>query len=311
MKSFILKTIGFILALSILPYACQYVYDYAAQKYVYDWPYTQINKVYSNSENPDLLIIGNSRGGSYLTEVFDTSLNVRSQNISLAAYPFDFLYHVMYGAYKRSNRFPRYIIQDIGPWCFFQDINPRFRIEFLPYINRPEFDFYIESCPELSMLDRYLPIKYHGHLFDCISNYIDFRSEPDSVNVNMNMLRLDDSYTSDAFNGETFHPLERDEEKVLLFRAFINECRKNGILVVLVCSPIHTRDGYSHFDMDGFRHLVTDIATTDSIPFLDFSGMFGADDTYFRDPMHIKTSKRKQFTEAVCIELKEIIRRNQ
>lgn len=294
MKRFIVKTI--LVAFSwLLPlYILQAIYDHTAY-HVYDrWPYNKINTAFDKPQNADLIVMGNSRAyGNYIPEILDSVMNLKSCNLGFSGYSFLFNDKMVLEPYLKHNTPPRIIIQDVGPFAFFEDINPPYRIEFLPYINREEFSFYIDKCPELSVFDKYLPLKYHGQLSVCWDNFWSFvKEEGDQPERKY--------YMKDYFWGEDFRQLEKDPAILDLFVQYVRMCKANHIKLFFVCSPTHTVDGFAHFDMKGFRKMVNDIAKNEGIPFLDYSEIYGADTLYFIDPVHLKMHARKDFSKRVA-----------
>lgn len=298
MKSFILKIIAFSVCLAVPPFILQHIYDNAACSYDKTWLYHEISTAYNDSSNADLIILGNSRGANYNVEIIDSTLSLRSTNLAIAGYPFDFIYNIMYKGYSRHNRNPRYIIIDIGPWVFFHDVNPNYRIEFLPYIDRPEFEFLIKKCPELTPADKYLPTKYMGLVSQCITNYINFVFS-DSVQP-----ETQSGYQRVCFGEEKFHPLENDSDKVALFISFLEECKAKGIKAVMICSPMHTVDACPHFDMKKFTEMVNAISAKEGVPFIDYTRLYGSDTLRFSNEMHLNSESQKAYTLTVCKELK-------
>ena len=299
MRKFIIKTMIVVVSWLLPLYILQFLYDKTAQQ-VYDrWPYDKINMAFEKPQNADLVIMGNSRGtGNYIPQILDSILEMKCCNLSLSGYPFNFNYNMVFQPYIKRNSLPRFIIQDVGPFAFFQDFNPIYRIEFLPYINRPEFGFYLKRCSELSEFYKFLPLKYHGQLSLCIDNFRSFILE-EGDKPEWNYYRVGSNYS-----GKDIRPLEKDSDILKLFAQYLEDCKALNIKVVLICSPIHMKDGYSHFDMKGFKEMMTDIARKEEMPFLDYSDYYGADTLFFIDAMHLKKPAQKQFSRQVAADLK-------
>ncbi len=299
MRRFITKIL--ILAIGwLLPlYLLQAVYDHAAYQDYYKWPYEKINTAYNRQQNANLIILGNSRGaGNYVPEVMESLLGMKCCNLSLSGYTFDFDYHMVFQPYMERNIAPQYIVQDVSPWAFFQDVNPSYAIEFLPYINRPEFDFYINRCAELSVFDKYLPLKYHGQLVKCYENYKSFIAKEAD--------KSERKYYMKDYFGDAFYPIEKDPALLDLFSQYLKDCKARHIQVAIVCSPIHVVDGNAHFNIKGFREQLKDISHKEGVPFLDYSELYGADTLYFIDPVHLKVDAQKLFSQKVASDLKEM-----
>ena len=98
--------------------------------------------------------------------------------------------------------------------------------------------------------------------------------------------------------------LECDTAIIRVFNTFIDECLENDIQLILICSPIHLKDGASHFDMDGFWKIINSSIKNKDIKILDYENLYGNDTLYFQDPMHLDDGyARDCFTKKVAHDL--------
>ncbi len=274
-------------------------------------PYCRINFVTECKDvNADLIIIGNSRAeGGYNDALLSKQTGLKCLNLGMAGYPFNFQYHIMYKTYVKQNSIPKYILVEIGPFSFFDYSTPQYTIEMLPYIDRTEFKFYFESCPELSYLDHYRIIRYAGKYQEMVSEIKKLKESEKTTDLqtlltndslgNTEMPDNNNGYEENYLKKETFD-LEKNPDIIKIFNSFLYECEEQGIKVILVCSPIHTTDGASHFDMTGFWSLIEKIAKNHKVKVLDYETLFGSDRRYFSNSMHLNTYGINCFTRTIA-----------
>ena len=276
-----------------------YVFEKKAKNCTNQDPYASINKV-SNMEHVDaeLIILGNCRAkGGYDASLMTSLSGLQCLNLGLDGSSFDYSYHIMYKTYLKNNKKPRYIIVDIGPWAFFEHELPVYAIQMLPYIKRPEFQFYIEMCPQLSNADRLLFVRYFGTMGKVIQEI-----------GRLNRLEKTEKTTKnwqDNYFGEP-QPLMCNKAIVQLFDKFLDECLSEGIKVILVGSPMHVKNGLSYFDMNSFWTIVKRCASGTGFPIVSYAEYFGDDTTYFSTPAHLNRHGREVFTAKLIHDLDSV-----
>ena len=246
----------------------------------------------------DLVILGNSRAEGGYDDALMTSLSgMKCLNLGWCGYPFDFDYHVMYNTYLSQNKKPRYIIVDAGPWAFFDHVSSVYSIEMLPYINRPEFKFYVEMCPQLSKADRFLFVRYFGKLGKVIKELYSFE------HPNTNPIK-EKRWSKDYFGKP--QKLECNRKIVYLFHDFLDECLAEDIEVIVVVSPMHIEDGSSYFDMDDFWTILKSCAAGTGFKIASYLDYFGNDTIYFSDPAHLNDHGRNVFSAKLIHDLDSV-----
>lgn len=259
-------------------------------------PYARINWITNHKgSDAELIILGSSRAmDDYNDSIISCVLGKQCLNCGLAGYPFDYQYNIMYQTYLKNNTTPKYIIVDIVPWAFFDYYNEKYIIEMLPYVNRKEFDFYINICPELSNSDKLLLVRYAGQMRNVFHELHLFRHPEKDY---WNRVKVT-KWRSDMFT--TKNELECDEAIVQLFKVFLKECAGQGIQVVLVCSPLHQHDGARWFDMEGFWGIIDECISGLDVSVLDYGDLFENDTVFFIDPMHLNGYGRTVFSEKLA-----------
>lgn len=261
-------------------------------------PYSNINKVTKlKNVDADLIILGNCRAeGGYDDSLMTALSGLKCLNLGWGGSSFDYSYHIMYKTYLKHNKKPRYIIAEIGPWAFFEHELPVYNLQMLPYINRPEFQFYIDMCPQLSNTDKVLFFRYFGKLRKVIEE-INRLNEPEKNNVQ----KSNNDWRNDIFGKP--QRLEYNKAIVQLFYSFFDECLSDGIKLILICSPMHIKDGLSYFDTDNFWRIVKSCASGTGFPIISYAEYFGNDTTYFTDPAHLNSHGREVFSTKLIHDL--------
>ena len=311
MKSFIIRVVIFlvlflsIIALFLLPITV--VFEQAACRSKDLDPYSRINFVTECKDfNADLIIIGNSRAkDGYNDALLSKETGLKCLNLGMAGYPFNFQYHIMYKTYIKQNVKPKYIIAEIGPFSFLDYTTPRYTIEMLPYIDREEFKFYYDICPELSFMDQYRIVRYAGKYEEIFSEIWKLRGSEQIQSIavdNLEDVPVNVAYEKNYLKKKKF-AVERDPAIIKVFNSFLDECNAQGIQVVLVCSPIHTTDGLSHFDMEGFWSLIAEIQKGHHVKVLNYQNLYGNDLRYFANSMHLSPYGKYSFTRRIAHDL--------
>ena len=271
-----------ILFCSVLSFICSiplWRFEYEARKCMSKHPYKRVNMIYNlKGANADLIIMGNSRAeDSYNDSILSKVLQLKCINIGWAGYPFDYQYNVMYKTYMKQNSTPKYILLEIGPWAFFDYVNPKYTIELLPYIDYPEFKFYHKICPELTTADYWLLHKYAG-ISDIISEQMQSIKGVTETNSSANIKGFKHNYFKEKRKFE--------EDKDI----------------------INSDEGKPFFEMKRFWQLITKITKGKSINILNYEDFYGNDTTYFQDPMHMNSYGRNDFSIKIGYDIDSIIK---
>ena len=263
-------------------------------------PYSRINEVSQlKNVDADLLILGNSRAVcGYNDSLMSQLTGMRCLNLGWQGHTFDLEYHLIYQTYLRQNSKPRYIIVDVSPVGFFAQEGPLYRIEMLPFINRPEFQYYVNICPELSWADRFIFVRYFGKLGKVLK-------EIDKLNHPV-VTKKEENPWKRNYNRPEKLKLENDKNIILLFDHFLDECKEQNINVILVCSPFHIREGSSYHDMNGFWSIVKWCNYGTGFPMVTYQDFFYSDTLYFIDPVHLNERGRTIFTEKLMHDLDSV-----
>lgn len=294
MKKFILEVL-FVILLALVPlYIMQHHLDKCARK-SYQPPYSSFNYIYNHALNADVVIFGNSRAQCHYNGlIMDSILSCNCYNLGLSGYSFDYHYNLQVLPYLERNNPPKLLIIEICTQAFFRHWNDDFRKEFLPFINYPDFRFYVDICKGISWKDKILPIKYYGWGIDDLL-YL-YQSQEGSSKYDCYkdcFTPLEIGHYSINF-PDTLYDLERNKIIVNYFSSCVAKCKEENISLLLVCSPMHKADFYDKCRMDEFWQLMDSLAP--NTPKLDYSLMFDSDTTYFAESTHLNSLGAELFT---------------
>ena len=273
-----------------------YIFEKRAKSCLDIQPYSNINKVTNIKHvDADLIILGNCRAETgYDASLMSSLSGLKCLNLGWSGSSFDYSYYIMYNTYLKQNKKPRYIVLEASPIVFFNHEFPVNSIQLLPYINRPEFQFCIETSPQLSNADKVLFVKYFGKLIKVFEEIgrLNHKAKNNPENNSWG-----EHYLSEP------QPLKCDRSIVQLFDMFLDECLSEGIEVILVCSPMQVKDGLSYYDMKTFWSIVLQCVSGTKFPVISYAEYFGDDTTYFSDPTHLNKHGREVFTTKLIHDL--------
>jgi len=249
--------------------------------------------------NADILIMGNSRAaGHYNDTLLSRLVGKKCLNLGLSGFPFNYQYHILFEPYVQQNPAPRMILQEVSPWAFFDYVTPKYSIEMMPYINRPNMAFLKDLCPEMSSLDRFRLVRYAGRMGKVLKEIRMLKTDVGEL--------MGGGYKPHYIKGDM--PLEHDTLIINCFRRYIEECEQRNIELVLICSPIHVDDGLRYFDMEGFWKQIAECTQGKKVKILNFQDLYGSDIRYFKDAMHLNLAADDEYTRFVADTLKSLLR---
>lgn len=304
MKRFALQIFLFLMLVALVVCIPGVIFERLAMKTTNVSPYARINEVNDMKDvDADLIILGNSRAEMGYDDSLMTGLcGMKCLNLAYSGYSFDYEYHIMYESYLKHNKKPEYIIVDVGPIVFFDHNKPVYNIQMLPYLNRSEFDFYIDLCPQLTKAHKILPIKYFGKMAKVMKEINRLMYPEEKYTKKKRKVQWN---KNKDFYGKP-QPLENNKTIIELFGRFLDECKSQNIRVILVCSPLHTNDGSKYFDMKGFWNIVMWCNKDTQFTMATYQDYFGNDTLCFSDPGHLNEYGKQLFTTKLIHDLDSV-----
>ena len=258
----------------------------------------------------DVLIMGNSRGKSHFNPaVIDTMCYVSSFCIGVGGYPIN-TQVAKYHIYRAHNKIPRLIVQNVDFMTlgFFEDVRHQHQSEqFLPLVydstGRRElkgqgYSFFDLNIP-LYRFFGYQQVIKNGllevlHLKHYVSRpaYKGHRPE-------------EGSWNGSELERMEIHPVTLSEKGKACFEAFLRDCQKDSVKVVLVQSPMYVGVKDRITGLDAVRTYFEDVSNQYGCIYLDYVDDYplSLDTANFCVSVHMNAFATDIFTKDFCKDL--------
>ena len=242
MRKFIIKSLGFCLLILSFAIALDYMISMGLRR-TDCYRYQVFNDIFKGNLEYDVLIMGNSRGFSHFNpRIIDSICHVNSYDLGLGGYPINAQISE-YHCYKANNGTPRLIVQqvDIITLMMEKDIRHQHDSErFFPTVYDKTMRKELKGLG-YGFLELYCPLyRYNGYQKVIKDGLLEF-------------LRIKHYVERPAYKGfspengpwngknvaTTDSEVNFDSTAVKLFEEYLEECKNDGVYVLLVNSPIY------------------------------------------------------------------------
>jgi len=244
MRKFIIKGLGFSLIVLLIAVLLDVMISFGLQK-TECYRYQMFSDITEGNMDCDVLYMGNSRGFSHFNpRIIDSICEVNSYSLGLGGYPIN-VQIATYHCYKAHNGTPKLIVQQVDFATFYirHDIRHQHDSErFFPMVYDPTMRKELKNFG-YGFMELYCPLyRYFGYqkvikdgLLEIlkIRHYVDRpaykgfspeEGEWDGTNV----------AAIDSIMGDL------EDEAIALFEDYLFECKKDGVYVLLVNTPVYT-----------------------------------------------------------------------
>ncbi len=237
MKKFVVKVVSTLLAFGIVAFGLDWLITNNLHKssacFFQSW-----NDLFYGNLQCDALIMGSSRGFvQYDPAIIDSALGVNSYNLSVDGRCID-AQVVKYHTYCQYNPRPRLIIQnvDFGTMAL---SNGYEREQFLPYLFCDTLFNAVKESEGFSAWDRYLPLVRYAGYSEVIKEGLGLPNKLNQYPLYKGYYGRDEQWNGAAFDAVQNVEFCHGQEAVRIFDAYLAECKKDGVEVVLVFAPIY------------------------------------------------------------------------
>ena len=253
------------------------------------------NDIYSGSIQSDVVIMGNSRAWvQYSPQILDSILSMDFYNLGIDGRTINSQI-IKYDTYRRFNKKPKYIIQNIDIVTI--DIVTDFqREQFFPYFFDDSLKTAISSFENFTIWEKYFPcFRYIGY--------------NDLTRVGLGIIKLpkrpilikgyhgNDSKWDGSRIPETEINYRQDATALSLFDNYLSKAKSENIKVIFVYSPLHIRAMQKVKNVDGMFLMFDSIAKKYDIPILNYTyDSISYDTTYFYNAMHLNKTGAELFS---------------
>ena len=275
MRKFIIKVLGFGFAVLLMAVMLDVMISFGLRK-TDCYRYQTFSDIFKGNMNCDVLYIGNSRGFSHFNpRIIDSICRVNSYSLGLGGYPIN-AQIATYHCYKTHNGTPRLIVQqvDFVTLNIMQDIRHQHDSErFFPTVYDPFMRKELKNMG-YGFMELYCPIyRYFGYQkvikdglleFLKVKHYIERPAykgfSPEKGKWDGTNVAAMDSITSDL-----------DKEAITLFENYLDECKKDGVYVLLVNSPVYAPTTKKVKNMDEVNNYFENVANRFGYRYLNYT----------------------------------------
>ena len=309
MRKFIIKSLGFGLLVLSLAIALDFMISMGLRR-TDCYRYQVFNEIFKDNLDYDMLIMGNSRGFSHFNpRIIDSICHVNSYNLGLGGYPINAQVSE-YHCCKAHNGIPKTIVQqvDFMTLNMIDDIRHQHDSErFFPTVYdksmRKElkqlgYGFWELYCP-LYRYNGYQKVIKDGLLeFLRIRHYVE-RSTYKGFSPERGKWNGKNAASMDSINTLM------NERAVALFERYLDECKKDGVYVLLVNSPVYSLTTKKVKDSDKLNHYFDSIAQKYGFKYLNYTENYPlCDDTLkFCVSVHMNSVAADRFSTDVANDL--------
>lgn len=275
MRKFIIKVLGFGFAVLLMAVMLDVMISFGLRK-TDCYRYQTFSDIFKGNMNCDVLYIGNSRGFSHFNpRIIDSICRVNSYSLGLGGYPIN-AQIATYHCYKAHNGTPKLIVQqvDFVTLNIMQDIRHQHDSErFFPTVYDPFMRKELKNMG-YGFMELYCPIyRYFGYQkvikdglleFLKVKHYIERPAykgfSPEKGKWDGTNVAAMDSITSDL-----------DKEAITLFENYLDECKKDGVYVLLVNSPVYAPTTKKVKNMEEVNNYFKSVAQKFGYKYLNYT----------------------------------------
>jgi ABC-type Mn2+/Zn2+ transport system ATPase subunit len=235
-------------------------------------------------------------------------------NLGIDGYPLA-MQLARYRLYREYNEKPEVIVQSLDSYSLNDRADLYMNNQFLPYLNEGIVHEAVEPYHYFHWYDYYLPlVRYRGKVDLIGKGLAEFLHLEHFTNGKVRGYQAQDREWSDEFDRwKEQHP--EGVEQVYLQRlvdeldAFLADCRRDGIMVVLVYPPEYGQARDMVNNRGEIFAIYRDLADKYQVEFLDYSYDAMADDTkYFYNSQHLNKLGSELFSAKLAERLAGLVR---
>ena len=275
--------------------------------------YTTWNDIYNGKINSDLIINGSSRAWVEIDPtMIGDSLHTTAYNIGIDGYSFPMQY-LRHSLLMEYNPRPKLIIHSVDFFTFFVREDLYNYEQFLPYmLFNKEMRCATIGYKGFNLIDYELPlVRYYGKL-DVMQTALGLFLNPQDNELK----RVKGYEPQNMLWGTDFEQVKKemntysvkiDSATVLLFERYLQECKTNGIKIILVYTPEYIEGQKFVKNRDEVIQIFTTFSRKYDVPFYDFSkDSMSFQTKYFFNSMHLNKTGAELFTNKLIKKIKEI-----
>lgn len=313
MRTFLTKSIYFILPFLIIAYPLDYIMSYyLSQSNECQGEFEVWNDIYNSNANCDIAIYGSSRAWVHIDpKILSDSLKLEVYNFGIDGHNF-WLQYLRHLEFLKHNKKPKAIILAVDIFSLQKRIDLYQIDQFLPYMLwNSNIKEYTSSYAGYNKFDYCLPIiRYLGKTNSLKTIIKNIYRDQSLDNFRKNgFLGMDREWNSDLEKAKTnkdSYKIKLDSSSISLFENFIKECKTNNIELIFVYTPEFVDGQKFVSNRNEIIDLYKNISNKYSIKFYDYSkDGICLNKKYFYNASHLNKSGAEIFSRNFANDLKE------
>jgi hypothetical protein len=312
MKQFLLKLVFFVLPLLILAYPIDLAISYfLRQSNEFHGEFEVMNDIYNSKANCDVAIYGSSRAMVHFDpKIIGDSLGMTVYNFGIDGHNF-WMQYLRHLEHVKYNEKPKIIIFSLGMFTLQKRANLYNPEQFLPYMlwdkNIME---YTQSYIGYKKIDYYVPLIRYAGKYEAFKTSIDMllKIEPVIPTRNKGFSSFDKEWNLDLEIAKAkigTYRVECDAKSIALFEQFIQECKSNNIMLLLVYAPEFIEGQNFVTNRSDVISIYNELAQKYKIKFYDFStDVMSLDKKLFYNSNHLNKKGAELFSSTLAHDLK-------
>ncbi len=312
MKKFLISLLIFLLPLLLLGYLTDMFLTNALKKSKSD-EFGVWNDIYKGHINDDLLIYGGSRAWVHFDpKILSDSLHVSVYNIGLNGHNF-WLQKMRHDLLLKYNKAPKVILYAVDLMTLGKRPDLYNPDQFLPYMTSdPMMAQAISSYEGYGKYDSKIPmIRYLGK-WNAMIDAVKIALAPGNQKAGRikgyqgkNMEWNDDLDKAMEVMGGKF-TMELDSASIVLFDAFLTDCKEKNIEVIFVAPPEYIEGQEFVSNRSQIMNVFAEFGTKYNIPYFDYSNdSMSFDKYYFYNSTHMNSRGAELFSKKLVMDLKK------
>lgn len=302
MRRFLIKSLGFGLLVLLVAVILDMMVSFGLLK-TDCYRYQMFSNIFKGNMKEDVLYMGNSRGFSHFNpKIIDSICGVNSYSLGLGGYPIN-VQIATYHCYKAHNGIPKLIVQqvDFVTLSIISDIRHQHDSErFFPTVYDPVMRKELENLG-YGILELYCPLyRYFGYqkvIKDGLLEFLGIRHYVDRPSYK------GFSPEKGRWDGANLAAMKSitgilDDEAIVMFEDFLKECKKDGVYVLLVNTPVYTKATERVNNMDEVNNYFELIAQRFGYKYLNYTMNYDMcnDTMNFSVSVHLNSKATNRFS---------------
>jgi len=252
------------------------------------------NDIYSGNLQYDVLIMGGSRAWTqYSPQIIDSILGVNSYNLGVDGSQID-RQILKYDTYRRMNKKPEIIIQDIG-FATIGISSGYEREQFFPYFFDNSLINSASKYEKFTILEKYIPAYRYIGYSPLIQEGL-FLPVPEAI-LTKGYYGIDMKWDGSIFEEQTEIDYRQDSLALSLFDKYLAKAYSENIRVIFVYAPMYIGVVEKLQNVEEMYQMFDNIARKYNIPILDYQYTSMSYDTAsFYNATHLNKKSAELFT---------------